>query len=69
MTGVQTCALPIWFKEGDATNGAVCTWRKYSKAGVLDSAWGTSGTKTGRKLTVTRDEVSVAATFQVEISK
>ncbi|MEG1622811.1 MAG: hypothetical protein RR330_05505 [Alistipes sp.] len=49
--------------------GATCTWRKYSKAGAADTAWGTAGVKTGRTLTITRDEISVAATFTVDISK
>lgn len=49
--------------------GATCTWRKFNKLGVADAAWGTSGVKIGRTLTVTRDEVSVAATYTVEISK
>lgn len=49
--------------------GAACTWRKFNKLGVQDTAWGTAGVKTGRTLTVTRDEVTVAATFTVEISK
>lgn len=49
--------------------GATCSWRKFNKLGVADAAWGTAGIKTGRSLTVTRNEVSVAATFTVEISK
>lgn len=49
--------------------GATCKWRKFNKLGVQDTAWGTSGIKTGRSLTVTRDEVSVAATLTVEIEK
>ncbi len=49
--------------------GANCRWRKFNKLGVLDTAWGSSGVKTGRSITVTRDEVSVAATFTVEIDK
>lgn len=49
--------------------GATCTWRKFNKLGVQDTAWGTSGVKTGRSLTITRAEVSVAATLTVEISK
>ena len=48
---------------------ATVTWRKYNKLGVQDTSWGTNGKKTGRSLTVTRDEISVAATFIVEISK
>ena len=49
--------------------GATCKWRKYNKTGTLDTSWGTSGVKTGRTLTVTRSEISVAATFTVEIEK
>lgn len=49
--------------------GATCKWRKFNKLGVQDTAWGTSGIKTGRSITVTRDEISVAATFTVEIEK
>ncbi len=49
--------------------GATCTWKKFNKLGVQDTTWGTSGVKTGRTITVTRDEISVAATFTVEISK
>lgn len=49
--------------------GATCTWRKFNKLGVVDASWGTAGVKTGRSITVTRDEISVAATFTVEISK
>lgn len=49
--------------------GATCKWRKFNKLGVQDTAWGTAGIKTGRSITITRDEVSVAATFTVEIEK
>lgn len=49
--------------------GATCRWRKFNKSGVLDTTWGSAGIKTGRSLTVTRDEISVAATFTVEIDK
>lgn len=49
--------------------GATCKWRKFNKAGVQDTTWGTAGIKTGRSITVTRDEISVAATFTVEIEK
>ncbi len=49
--------------------GATCKWRKFNKSGVQDTAWGTSGVKEGRSLTVTRSEISVAATFTVEIEK
>lgn len=49
--------------------GATCKWRKFNKLGVQDTAWGTAGIKTGRSITVTRDEITVAATFTVEIEK
>ena len=49
--------------------GATCTLRKFNKLRVADATWGTAGVKTGRSLTVTRDEISVAATYTVEISK
>ena len=50
-------------------DGATCTWKKYNKLGVLDTTWGTSGVKTGRTLTISKSEISVSATFTVEISK
>lgn len=49
--------------------GTTCKWRKFNKVGVQDTAWGTSGIKEGRSITVTRSEISVAATFTVEIEK
>jgi len=49
--------------------GATCRWRKFNKVGVLDTAWGSAGIKTGRSITVIRAEISVAATFTVEIDK
>ena len=48
---------------------ATCTWTMYNKTGAVDTTWGTSGVKTGRSITVTRDEVSVKATFIVTVSK
>lgn len=49
--------------------GATCTWRKFNKLGVQDTAWGASGVKSGRSIIVTKAEISVAATYTVEISK
>ncbi|MFR9506137.1 MAG: hypothetical protein SNI32_08670 [Rikenellaceae bacterium] len=49
--------------------GATCTWRKFDKTGTLDTSWGTSGVKTGRSVTIAKSDVSVSATFTVEISK
>ena len=50
-------------------DGAVCNWKKYNKLGVLDTSWGTSGVKTGRTLTISKSDISVSATFVVEINK
>jgi hypothetical protein len=49
--------------------GATCRWRKFDKNGVQDTSWGSAGIKTGRSITVTRSEISVAATFTIEIEK
>ena len=49
--------------------GLTCTWQKYNKTGVLDTSWGTGGSKTGRSITVTKSEISVSATFIVTLSK
>ena len=49
--------------------GATCRWLKFNKSGVQDTSWGTSGVKVGRTLIVTRAEISVAATYTVEIEK
>ncbi len=50
-------------------DGATCTWRKYDKLGALDTSWGTSGVKTGRSQTIAKSDITVSATFVVEISK
>lgn len=49
--------------------GATFKWRKFNKLGVQDTTWGVGGIKNTRSITVTRDEVSVAATYTVEIAK
>ena len=46
----------------------VFSWKKYNKDGTQDTAWGTSGVKTGKTITVTAAEVDVKATFVVELS-
>lgn len=73
--GVNSTTLTVNLWQNGETlpssffDNATVTWRKYNKLGVQDTAWGTNGTKTGRSLTVTRDEISVSATFIVEIAK
>lgn len=44
------------------------SWKRYDKDGRQDTAWGTSGVKTGRQLTVSASDVSVKATFICEIA-
>lgn len=70
--GSLTLIAEVW-QAGNRINddaGAkfTYTWRKYNKEGTLDSAWGTSGTKTGRQITVTGADVSVKSTLVCEIA-
>ena len=44
------------------------TWKKFNKDGAQDTAWGTSGVKTGQVLTVTKADISIKSTFVVEIA-
>ncbi len=74
-TGVTSTTLTanVW-QNGEMLpssfyTGATCKWRKFDKVGVQDTSWGTSGIKEGRSVTITREEISVAATFTVEIEK
>lgn len=68
-----TLTVNIWqngaLLSADFFEGATCKWRKFNKAGVQDTSWGTSGIKEGRSLTISRSEISVSATFTVEIIK
>lgn len=45
------------------------TWYKHNKNGVADGAWGTSGSKSGKRITVPASEIDQKATFVVDISK
>lgn len=49
-------------------NSVTFTWSKYDKTGTFVSNWGTSGHKTGRTITVTRDEIDIKGTFVVEVT-
>ena len=44
------------------------TWKKFNKDGAQDTAWGTSGVKTGQVLTVTKADISIKSTFVVELT-
>lgn len=50
-----------------AGSGGTYTWTKYSSDGTIDTSWGTSGKKTGKTLSVGSDDVTVKATFMVEV--
>lgn len=44
------------------------TWTKYNKDGAIDTAWGTSGSKTGKTLSVGTEDVDTKATFMVAVT-
>lgn len=72
-TGSTTINTIVWqdgvqFSDSAADAKFVFTWKKYNKDGTQDAAWGTSGVKTGRNITVTSSEVDVKATYVVELS-
>lgn len=74
-SGVTTTTLTanVW-QNGNPVDsawytGATFTWRKFNKQGALETTWGTSGVKTGRSLDVKKEEVSVSATFTVDVAK
>lgn len=54
-------------EEVDETGTGSYTWTKYNKDGAIDTAWGTSGKKTGKTLSVSTNDVSTKATFMVEV--
>ncbi len=68
----STTTVTLWQNGQEVSpsfySGCTFTWTKYDKNGNVVSDWGTGGHKTGRSLTVTRDEISVSATFAVEIT-
>ena len=71
--GSTTINAKVWqngeaFTDSAADTKFVFSWKKYNKDGTQDTAWGTSGVKTGKTITVTAAEVDVKATFVVELS-
>lgn len=68
----STTTVTLWQNGAEVASsfysGCTFTWTKYDKNGNQVSNWGTGGHKTGRSLTVTRDEISVSATFAVEVT-
>jgi len=51
--------------EVDAAGSGTYTWTKYDKNGNIDTTWGTSGSKTGKTLSVANTDVDTKATFMV----
>jgi len=54
--------------EIDSSGTGTYTWTKYDKNGAIDTSWGTSGTKTGKTLSVSSSDVSTKATFMVVVT-
>ena len=53
--------------EIDSEGKGTYTWTKYNKNGAIDTAWGTSGKKTGKTLSVSNTDVDTKATFMVTV--
>lgn len=54
--------------EIDADGKGTYTWTKYNKDGVIDSGFGTSGSKTGKTLSVSNTDVDTKATFMCVVT-
>jgi hypothetical protein len=54
--------------EIDADGKGTYTWTKYNKDGAIDTTWGTSGSKTGKTLSVSSSDVATKATFMVVVT-
>lgn len=70
--GSLTLTAEVWQAGNRIEDGAGSkfnyTWRMFNKDGQAVSSWGSSGTKSGRQITVTGADVSVKSTFVCEIS-
>ena len=54
--------------EIDTEGKGTYTWTKYNKDGAVDTSWGTSGSKTGKTLSVSNTDVDTKATFMVTVA-
>jgi len=52
----------------DAEGKGTYTWTKYNKDGAVDTSWGTSGSKTGKTLSVANTHVDRKASFMVTVT-
>ena len=71
--GSTTLNAKVWqngeaFTDSAADTKFVFYWKNYDKDGTQDTAWGTSGVRTGKTITATAAEVFVKATFVVEVT-
>ena len=54
--------------EIDAGGSGTYTWTKYNKDSAVDTSWGTSGSKTGKTLSVSNSDVTTKATFMCVVT-
>lgn len=54
--------------EVDVAGNGSYIWTKYNKDGVVDTSWGTNGSKTGKTLSVSSADVDTKATFMVVVA-
>jgi len=54
--------------EIDTAGQGTYVWTKYNKDGAIDTTWGTSGSKTGKTLSVSTTDVVTKATFMVLVT-
>ena len=54
--------------EIDSEGKGTYTWTKYNKDGAIDTSWGTSGSKSGKTLSVSNTDVNTKATFMVTVT-
>ena len=66
-TTVLTAVVYQAGAEIDASGTGTYTWTKYDKDGVIDTNWGTNGSKTGKTLSVSTSDVDTKATFMVVV--
>lgn len=66
-TTVLTAVVYQAGAEIDASGTGTYTWTKYDKDGVIDTNWGTNGSKTGKTLSVSSTDVDTKATFMVVV--
>lgn len=67
----STVLTAVCYQAGaviDSDGKGTYTWTKYNKDGVVDTDWGTNGSKTGKTLAVSNTDVDTKATFMVTVA-